>query len=93
MGTAPAPVKRGHGATERRTIYVQAGAYSQKYNADRVQRELSRVGQVRVTVSRFNKVPFYRVRVGPVGSRAEGARLLAKVVRRGYPDARIVVAD
>jgi len=33
----------------------------------------------------------YRVRVGPVASEAEAARLLHRVVDHGYPGARVVV--
>ena len=73
-------------------IFVQAGAFSQQANADRLSRQLRGVG--RTTVIPFRTEDgrvFYRVRVGPADSVDAADRLLAAVTEAGHPQARIVV--
>jgi rare lipoprotein A len=72
-------------------IYVQAGAFTQARNAEKLRSELARYGRAQVTVADVGGTQYYRVRLGPVGSVAEGDRLLATVISTGHGDARIVV--
>jgi rare lipoprotein A len=76
------------GSTGR--IYIQAGAFAMRDNAQRVQSRIARLGSVLVTTASINGVALYRVRLGPVESAAQANRLLALVVGSGYPAARIV---
>jgi rare lipoprotein A len=71
-------------------IYIQAGAFAMRDNAERVQSRIARLGSVLVTTASINGVAVYRVRLGPVESAAQADRLLALVVSSGYPAARIV---
>jgi rare lipoprotein A len=71
-------------------IYIQAGAFSMRGNARRVQSRIARLGSVEVTTASVNGIELYRVRLGPVTSAAQADRLLARVVNSGYPEARIV---
>ncbi len=72
-------------------IYIQAGAFSDLYNANRLQAQLSQFGPVRVTPVVVDGQQFYRVRLGPLASVEEGDRLLGQVVDAGHPQARLVV--
>jgi rare lipoprotein A len=71
-------------------IYIQAGAFAMRDNAQRVRSRIARLGSVLVTPAAINGVELYRVRLGPVESAAQAERLLAQVVSSGYPGARIV---
>lgn len=71
-------------------IYVQAGAFRSHGNALRLRDRLSRIGKVRIDQLDRGGQPLYRVRVGPVATHNEGARLLTQVVEAGQRDARIV---
>ena len=72
-------------------IFVQAGAFGQFHNANRVRARLSSVGPVKVTSVLTKGRDLFRVRVGPLSSVAEADRVLETVHGAGYPNARIVV--
>ncbi len=72
-------------------IYVQAGAFSQRANADRVRQTIMGAGNVRVTTVGVSGAPIHRVRVGPLRSVDEADAALARVASAGYPEARIIV--
>lgn len=76
----------------RRTqIYVQAGAFANRDNAQRLSERLSGLGRAQITTVAIGRQQLFRVRVGPVVSVEEGDRLLDQVVNAGHPEARIVV--
>ncbi|BBK42934.1 hypothetical protein STVA_29540 [Allostella vacuolata] len=77
-------------------IYVQAGAFSQRANADRVRQTISGqaaagIAPVRVTTVAVGGGPVHRVRVGPLRSVEAADQALARVASAGYPEARIIV--
>ncbi|MFQ5763816.1 MAG: septal ring lytic transglycosylase RlpA family protein [Rhodospirillales bacterium] len=72
-------------------LFVQAGAFSQYENANRVRARLSSVGPVKVTSVLVNGRDLFRVRVGPLTTVDEADGMLESVTQAGYPDARIVV--
>jgi rare lipoprotein A len=72
-------------------LYIQAGAFSQRENADRLSRQLARFGRTRVAHTSIRGTDYYRVQVGPLGSVDQADRTLERVIGAGYPDARIVV--
>jgi rare lipoprotein A len=87
----PSSPKSYSGQAERwGRIYIQAGAFAMRDNAERVQSRIARLGSVEVTTASINGVALYRVRLGPVESAAQADRLLALVVSSGYPRARLV---
>jgi len=72
-------------------VYVQAGAFSNKANAEQVRQRLARIGRATVTPFPVNGRKLFRVRIGPVGDTAAADRLLAQVVHAGYIHARTVM--
>jgi len=71
-------------------IYIQAGAFSRRDNAERAQSKIAGLGRVQVTSASIRGIAMYRVRVGPFASQTQASRLLARIVDSGYPGARIV---
>lgn len=78
-------------AVQPSAIYVQAGAFSDIYNANRLRAQLAPFGPVVVAPVVVDGQQFYRVRLGPLATVAEGDRLLAQLVDAGHPEARLVV--
>lgn len=74
-------------------MYIQAGAFANKNNADRVKSRLSAIGDVTVTPIPVNGRELFRVRLGPIENVSDADRLLAQVVRAGFGTARTVVED
>jgi len=72
-------------------IYVQAGAFTDQYNATRLRAQLEQFGPVKVVPVFVDGQQFYRVRVGPLGSVEEADRMLGQIVQAGHPEARLVV--
>lgn len=72
-------------------IFVQAGAYSNFSNANRVRAVLSSIGSVKVSPILINGIDLFRVRVGPVKSVAQADHILEQVIAAGYTDARTIV--
>lgn len=71
-------------------LYIQAGAFSVRDNAQRVRLRIASLGKIEVTTASVNGIELYRVRLGPIEDADEADRLLARVVDSGYPGARIV---
>ena len=72
-------------------LFVQAGAFVQRTLADRTQQALAPIAPTQVVEATVGDRLFYRVRVGPLDSVADGDRILDRVVDSGYPGARLVV--
>ena len=88
MPSSPAKFAAGREASGR--LFIQAGAFSVRDNARRVQTRIQHLGSVEVTAASVHGIEMYRVRLGPLASVAEADNLLARVVGSGYPAARIV---
>jgi rare lipoprotein A len=73
------------------SIYIQAGAFAQFENANRIKARLQGIGPTRVTQVNLGDRPLFRVRVGPIQNVDEADKLLDRVVKAGYPEARIIV--
>lgn len=78
-------------AVDATQMFVQAGAFSQFENANRVKAQLTRVGDVEVSQVLVNGRDFFRVRLGPLQSVDEADRVLNDVIRAGYSAAKIIV--
>jgi len=72
-------------------IYIQAGTFRVMENAERLRNSLGRVAKTDIAPLTINGKPFYRVRVGPIGSVDEADQLLGRIVGVGASDARIIV--
>jgi len=87
----PAPEPVALEPVHATSLYVQAGAFTQRANAERLRARLSAVGQTQISEFQQGNQHFYRVRVGPLRSVEEADRALGRVVGSGQSDARVVV--
>ncbi|MCC7273082.1 MAG: septal ring lytic transglycosylase RlpA family protein [Alphaproteobacteria bacterium] len=87
---APPPVVTME-PVRRTQIFVQAGAFSQRANAERVRQNVTGAGAARVTTVSVSGAPLFRVRIGPMKSVEDADVALARVADAGYPEARIIV--
>lgn len=72
-------------------MFIQAGAFLQVSNADRLRAKLSGVGPARVIPVQLGAQKFYRVRLGPIPTVDAADRMLDQVIAMGNKDARLVV--
>lgn len=71
-------------------IFVQAGAFGVRENADRLAQRLSAIAPVRIDPVSLNGRTLYRVKLGPLSSVAEADAVLDKVARAGGDGAKVV---
>lgn len=72
-------------------IYIQAGAFVDVQNAERLRAQLSTLSSTSLFPVRVGEQQFYRVRMGPIASVEQADALLARVIAQGHGEARIVV--
>lgn len=88
------PISTGSAASApssaRESILLQAGAFSERQNAERLKKELRNLGSATISPIKVNGRELYRVRLGPVSSTTEANRLLAAMKAKGLSDAKIV---
>jgi rare lipoprotein A len=72
-------------------IFIQAGAFSVRENAQRLQSRIAALGSAQMMTTSINGTEMYRVRLGPLPDVEQADQVLARVVDSGYPEARIVV--
>ena len=72
-------------------IFIQAGAFSNFENANRVRATLSGLGTVKISPVLINGRDLFRVRVGPLISVVQADHMLERVIRAGYMEARTIV--
>ena len=75
------------------TLYVQAGAFADEHNAQRLLTRLQAAGLPAVFVAAplAGSAPLYRVRVGPVASVADFDRIAARLNALGVAQVRLAV--
>jgi rare lipoprotein A len=74
----------------RAKLFVQAGAFTRYEYALRSRDTLATIAPTRIVEAVIGRRKFYRVRVGPLASVAEGDRVLNEVIAHGFARARIV---
>ncbi|MEH6547364.1 MAG: septal ring lytic transglycosylase RlpA family protein [Sneathiella sp.] len=72
-------------------IFVQAGAFVDFNNANKLSARLSTMGASKVSQVLVNGQDFYRVRVGPVYDIGQADQLLANLINAGHTGARIII--
>jgi len=77
----------------RSDIYVQAGAFSDPFNASQLRNRLDRIGPASVSSVTVNGREFHRVRIGPIATVKEADKILERVVAAGEENARILVDE
>lgn len=73
------------------SIYVQAGAFGNEGNAQRLSGNLMGIGNAKVYPTSVGGQNFYRVRLGPYETVDQADLALARVVANGSPQAVIIV--
>ena len=74
-----------------RQIYMEAGVFGHKADADIVMRKLSPYGRTLMKNKRFGNQSVYWVRMGPFINVEKADIVLDKTIRMGYKDAKIVL--
>lgn len=72
-------------------IFVQAGAFSMKENAQKLATSLSKFGPTSISNAVVEGKTFYRVRIGPLKDADAADATLSKVLSAGEKNARVVV--
>lgn len=72
-------------------IFIQAGAFSNYDNANRVHARLYKLGEVKISPVLIGGRDLFRVRVGPLASVDDADLMLEQVIRSGYTDARTII--
>ena len=73
------------------TMYIQAGAFTDPANAQRLNAELAGFGDVRTTMVVIDGREVHRVRLGPIPTTDEAAALLERIIGAGHADSHLVV--
>lgn len=72
-------------------IYIQAGAFGDQNNANRLSQTLGAMGTAKVSPTIVAGKSFYRVRLGPYPTVEQADAALARVMSNGAPNAKIVL--
>ena len=76
---------------ERTSMYIQAGAFAEFENANRLRARLSALGRSEVSQVQLGNQVLFRVRLGPIEHLPTADATLERLIRAGYSDARIIV--
>lgn len=91
MATVAATRTGGGNGVSGARAFIQAGAFADGGNASRAGLQLARLAPVVITYGALDAPELYRVRLGPLGSADEADRMLAEVIRAGFPTPRVIV--
>lgn len=74
-------------------MYLQVGAFANRINAEQLQITLQELLAARVSIERMvhNRLPLFRVRVGPVASVSELDRMTEILDKQGIDSPRVVI--
>lgn len=95
-GRTPQAVTTATDGAAKITYYLQAGAFSDRANADRLRSRLDSYGlgvPSRLEAVKARGSTLHRVRLGPVSSISEIDRLSAALAKYGLQDTQVVVLD
>ncbi|WES32254.1 septal ring lytic transglycosylase RlpA family protein [Varunaivibrio sulfuroxidans] len=76
---------------EETKIFVQAGAFANFENANRVRANLTGIAPIKVTTVLIGGRDLFRVRLGPLKGVGDADKVLNKVIEAGYNDAKTIV--
>ncbi|OUU59732.1 MAG: hypothetical protein CBC15_04150, partial [Candidatus Endolissoclinum sp. TMED55] len=74
-------------------VFVQAAAFSSQKSAANLKNKISDIGEAGVYKVLVNGKTFYRVRIGPFTDTTSADKALTKLIKKGFPGARIVVSN
>ncbi|WP_299394684.1 septal ring lytic transglycosylase RlpA family protein [Pelagibius sp.] len=78
-------------AARRTRLYVQAGAFTQIANAERLRARLTSVGNVQISRAVVGDTRFFRVRLGPLRDVETADRTLELLLNNGFTNSKVVV--
>lgn len=90
----PTPVKAAYRAPLKatNTLYIQAGAFASRYNAEQLKKKLDVLLPRRnVQLAYLPSDKLYRVRVGPLTSVDEADKVAQTISNNGYPEPHVVI--
>ena len=76
---------------EATNMYIQAGAFADFDNANRLRARLSSLGSAKVTQVQIGDQTLFRVRIGPLRELPAADSMLDRVIRAGFDDAKLIV--
>lgn len=71
-------------------LFVQAGSFGVKDNAERLSRDLSKIAPTRIDPVTINGKTLYRVKLGPLADLAEADAVLSRISQAGTQGARVI---
>ncbi|MBF0093021.1 MAG: septal ring lytic transglycosylase RlpA family protein [Alphaproteobacteria bacterium] len=89
-GTA---VPKAGAAAGKGDIFVQAGSFSSEQNARNLAKKLGKFGKTVIDEAPARNGKIYRVRVGPLKTKAAAEGTASKLRAEGFRDSRVVVLD
>lgn len=72
-------------------MYIQAGAFTDFDNANRLRARLAVLGPTRVNQVALGEQTFFRVQIGPIADLPAADTMLERVIGAGHPEARLIV--
>ena len=94
----PKPAYKGHKTAKPikvsaiNSMYIQAGAFSSRYNAEQLQQNLHELFPKRaVTLAFAESDSLYRVRIGPIPSVEEADQIAQTISDNGYPSPHVIL--
>jgi rare lipoprotein A len=91
---APTPVKRAYRApvTSDNTLYIQAGAFASRYNAEQLKKKLDvLLPRQTVQLAYLASDKLYRVRIGPLPNVDVADKVAQTISNNGYPEPHVVI--
>lgn len=76
---------------EKTSMYVQAGAFADFDNANRLRARLASLGPAKVSQIQIGDQQLFRVRVGPLNDLPGADAMLERLIGAGFEDARLIV--
>lgn len=71
-------------------LFVQAGSFGVKDNAERLSHDLAKIAPTRVDPVTVNGKTLYRVKLGPLADLAEADAVLSRIAQAGTQGARVI---
>jgi len=92
QASAPQKAVKPIKAASFNALYIQAGAFSSRYNASQLQEDLHELFPNRAITLAYNGSDnLYRVRIGPIPTVEEADRIAEKISGNGYPTPHVVI--
>jgi len=90
VASKPEPAPKALNANLEDAMFVQAGAFSKKDNAERARRLLRDIGTTKIELFKHGDDTLYRVQLGPFAKRDKAAAALKRTHEVGFQDARLI---